>query len=737
MAAGIAPDISGNTSINFPLTRVDESNTVLYQLQNIGDCVLLLDGFEIVGPGGLDFSVVSDFSEQIIPPQSSLDISIEFSPSTPDFRIATLQIFSNAGDEPFGIILQGNGEGVGLISVSPADSLDFGAVCLDSTETRFLTVRNIGSADLNIDALIFSNGAYSSNLEEESIAVGDSAELAIQFTPNAENDFPATVTIISSDPDTGNYDIALSGSGIVPGIGGAPTLNFSLTRVGQSDTQSYQLFNVGACDLVLGDIQIVGNNNGDFSIVSEIGEEIIPPQSFLNISIDFSPSAAGSHTAALQIFSNAGEGPFEVVLQGTGESVPEIVVAPTDLDFGEVCLDSTSSIFITISNIGTADLVIDSLRFSSSTFSSLARDVSIVSDNSTQIEILFSPDVADNIINDDRITAELFENAVIVSNDPDSANYEIALNGAGIAPDISGNTSINFPLTRVGESNTVLYQLQNSGDCVLLLDGFEIVGPGGLDFSVVSDFSEQIILPQSSLDISIEFSPSIPDFRIATLQIFSNAGDEPFGIILQGNGEGVGLISVSPADSLDFGAVCLDSTETRFLTVRNIGSADLNIDALIFSNGAYSSNLEEESIAVGDSAELAIQFTPNAENDFPETVTIISSDPDTGNYDIALSGSGIVPAIGGAPTLNFSLTRVGQSDTQSYQLFNVGACDLVLGDIQIAGNNNGDFSIVSEIGEEIIPPQSFLNISIDFSPSAAGSRTAALQIFSNAGEGPL
>ena len=737
--AGIAPDISGNTSINFPLTRVGESNTVLYQLQNIGDCVLLLDGFEIVGPGGLDFSVVSDFSEQIIPPQSSLDISIEFSPSTPDFRIAVLQIFSNAGDEPFGVTLQGNGEGVGLISVSPADSLDFGAVCIDSTETRFLTVRNIGSADLNIDALIFSNGAYSSNVEEESLAVGDSAELAIQFTPNAENDFPETVTIISSDPDTGNYDIALSGSGIVPEISGDTLIVFNTTRVGEADTVLYLLSNVSDCALQLDGFVITGTNDTDFPIIFGDQNSPIAPNSSREFGLRFSPSDDDLRTATLEITSNdPNNNPFLITLEGEGLRVPQIVVSPVELDFGEVCVDSTGSALLNVSNIGTADLVIDSLRFSASSFSSLAKNITISPESSEQIEVFFAPSVADDFINDDRIAGEFLESAVIVNDDPDNGEFIVPLGGIGIASKIAGESQIDFNETILGESDTTIYQLQNSSDCVLVLDSLKIVADANQGFLIAGDFSGIIIPPRSSGNLELIFSPSVQGQHTATLQIFSNVDntdDNPSEVELSGIGQGVAMIEVIPADSLEFSAVCVDSTTVFFLSVNNVGTGDLVIDSLAFSDSVYTSSVDSLVIVPGNTAELAIIFAPDTVQNFPAIATIVSNDSDTGPYEIALMGSGIVPEISGITLVTFGTLHVDGADTVttsiSYTLSNVGDCALQLNNLLITGENATNFRIVSDNPDTPIAPMNSLIFELEFSASSPDEYEAELMIISN------
>ena len=184
------------------------------------------------------------------------------------------------------------------------------------------------------------------------------------FAPNAEQDFPATATIVSNAADTNNYQITLNGNGIVPEISGNTLVTFDTTRVGEADTVLYVLSNASDCALRLDNFVIIDPNASNFEIISGNQNVPIAPNSSRTFGLEFMPSDSGFRTATLEISSNdLNNDPFVVTLEGNGARVATIAVSPNSLNFGEVCLDSTGSEILTISNIGTADLVIDSLRF--------------------------------------------------------------------------------------------------------------------------------------------------------------------------------------------------------------------------------------------------------------------------------------------------------------------------------------------------------------------------------------
>ena len=717
---GITPAIAGVSQVIFTSTQVGKSDTVSYQLSNTGACDLLVDSLVIVGSQSSDFSVAGNFNGAVIAVGASLELPLVFSPSDPDLRNATLQIFNNDPDaNPFNVSLTGNGIRVAVISVSLA-SLNFGDVCLDSSAIERLTVFNIGTDNLVIDLLNFDDPAFTNTAREITIVPGDSAFFDIGFAPTAERTYSGIATIVNNDPDNGLLGVPLNGSGVAPEISGAGEVVFAATQVGASDTVIYTVSNIGVCDLRFDDVVISGIHSGDFSVAPFSLTPPLAPGASRDMTLVFAPTDSGVRTASLTISNNdPANNPFIVSLIGGGARRALISISPASLNFGDVCLDSIGTSVLTVRNDGTADLSITSLTFSEPSFSSATGQVQIDPGESAAITVLFNPD-----------TESAFSGTLtIASNAADSSSYEVSLNGVGVAPEISGAGEVTFSTTRVGETDIATYQLSNLGPCPLRLDSLVISGAHAIDFAVVpGDLSP--LPPNSSRDLLLTFAPSDSGVRTATLSIFNNdPAANPFTVNLSGNGERVAVISVSPA-SLDFGDVCLDSTGIEFLTIRNDGTADLAITSLTFSDAAFGSSAGPLQIVPGGSAQIEMTFFPDAAGAFNGMLTIASNAADSSSYEVSLSGIGVTPAISGASQIVFSQTQLGNADTVSYFLTNTGVCDLRLDSLVIGGVHVSDFAVVSGTLNSV-PPNASRELVLSFAPSDSGVRIGTLSIFNN------
>lgn len=99
-------------------------------------------------------------------------------------------------------------------------------------------------------------------------------------------------------------------------------------------------------------------------------------------------------------------------------------------------------------------------------------------------------------------------------------------------------------------------------------------------------------------------------------------------------------ISVS-RDALGFGFVTIGTSGSNSLVISNEGNGLLEISGFIFTSDEYSSTTELPfSIEGGGSLEVYFEFSPNGVGQSNETLTIISNDPNTPQYEILLTGTG-------------------------------------------------------------------------------------------------
>lgn len=104
-------------------------------------------------------------------------------------------------------------------NISTISTLNFGQVKIEYDSTRTFNVLNNGLDTLIISALNITGdfSVIGTNLPI-TIPAGGNSNLSVKFSPTSLGTQSGTLTIVSNDPDTPNYLIALSGEGIRPTV---------------------------------------------------------------------------------------------------------------------------------------------------------------------------------------------------------------------------------------------------------------------------------------------------------------------------------------------------------------------------------------------------------------------------------------------------------------------------------------------------------------------------------------
>ncbi len=206
--------------------------------------------------------------------------------------------------------------------------------------------------------------------------------------------------------------------------------------------------------------------------------------------------------------------------------------------------------------------------------------------------------------------------------------------------------------------------------------------------------------------------------------------------------------SLTPA-SVDFGSVTPGTTSAaQAVTVTNTGQAPLTISS-IGDTGANAADFAQTSacpiapatLAAGGTCSISVTFTPSASG--AEAATLQVADDAPGSPQGVLltgTGSGGPPAVTIAPaSLPFGNQTVGTaSAAQTVAITSSGGTALVISSIGISGPDATSFtqSSTCPIGPATLAVNASCSVSVTFSPSATGARSATLQIADNAGGSP-
>lgn len=444
-------DITANPRYhNFGTVPPGSSMEYTFTIHNYGERECIVSSTSISGSG--DFTIVSGGGSFTMPHHSDRDLVVRFTPSSEGSKSATISMDSNDPlDDPFVLSVSGTGLLVTmpLILVSPTTT-GFGSVAVGSHKDATITVRNTGTADLQVTNTVLGGDDPEyfhiiSGGGPFTVPPGGTQYVVVRFAPTLETWARDWEAFLRIESNASNKMINLEGRSGIPKMVvsdrnhdfGEVVLNTPTTWVFTIENEGWEVLNVN-------EISIRGENFSEFAVTGGQAPLRVWRNYPDEVRITFQPVSIGEKNAEIIIISDDPNDPREkIVLTGVGvegldPGQPDIVLSSQALDFGEVSADSSAVKNLLVINNGEADLDVFSMSISGNEgFSAawLASDketaMAITSDADTMtiaagdteyVAVTFSPDT----------TGEQQAILALQSNDPDQETVEVSLAGTGI-----------------------------------------------------------------------------------------------------------------------------------------------------------------------------------------------------------------------------------------------------------------------------------------------------------------
>jgi hypothetical protein len=296
-------------------------------------------------------------------------------------------------------------------------------------------------------------------------------------------------------------------------------------------------------------------------------------------------------------------------------------------------------------------------------------------------------------------------------------------------------TSLTFGTqTRGTTSPAQTVTLTNTGTASLTLSGIK----ASASFSQ-SNTCKPSVAAGASCTISVAFTPGTNGTVSGTITITDNATGSPQSVPLTGTGT---IASLSPS-SVNFGNQAAGSTSpAQVVTMTNVGLAVLKVSAVTIQGANPSDFLQTNNcatVAAGATCAINVSFAPAATGTFTGTVNVSLSSSAVSPIPATLTGTGT----NSAPTITLSpqsLTFSNQglqtlSAVQNVTLTNTSAVALSITSIAIGGANAGDFLQSNTCGSSVAAGAT-CSVSIQFQPTALGTRSGSLSVTDNASGSP-
>lgn len=264
-------------------------------------------------------------------------------------------------------------------------------------------------------------------------------------------------------------------------------------------------------------------------------------------------------------------------------------------------------------------------------------------------------------------------------------------NPLGLVKSVSLVGPLVFPSTNVGDTATLLLNIENTGTDVLNVTGISL--PSGFSGS----FSGTIPV-NGSVPVLITFAPTDAIDYEGVLTVASDATSGTTTLPISGTGIGSTKI-IQLGGFLNFLRVGLSFSLTSALTITNNGNATLNISSITaptdFSVGSFPST-----VAPGATANVIITFHPTA-SIVRDGNIVVTSDATAGSGVILVQGTGLSGSftptdprvfITDLGTLQFGAQPVGSPITGTLRIENKTSATLTVVGITLPTGFSGSFS---------------------------------------------
>ncbi len=237
--------------------------------------------------------------------------------------------------------------------------------------------------------------------------------------------------------------------------------------------------------------------------------------------------------------------------------------------FGEVCLQRSTDLTLTINNSGFATLLIWSITSSNAEFlipNVAVYPLAVAPGESIEVPIRFKPTVAGpagatiTIFSNDLFSPE----KVIVTGTGATPRLVVGIADSGNFGDVCRNSFRDEPLI-----------VNNAGACTLLIQAItssspEFIPPQILAYPIA-------VAAGASVELPIRFQPNVLGGAVGVITVNTNAGTQ--SIRVSGNAP-AGKLAVTGSNF--FGAVKACCTEERTLSICNVGDCKLNVTGVSF-----------------------------------------------------------------------------------------------------------------------------------------------------------
>jgi len=171
-------------------------------------------------------------------------------------------------------------------------------------------------------------------------------------------------------------------------------IDFKAVVVGEKNSQTLQVSNIGAEPLSLDAVRVAGQA---FTLSAANTPRVLPAGKSLRLSLFFAPRTSAPAEGSLVIISSDLHAPVVVPLAGSGEkAAPALQLSPKTLNFGSLPVHHSSTQTVTLKNTGNVPLSLATIISPGAAFSitGLSAGTTLQPDQKLEFKVTFHPSAA-------------------------------------------------------------------------------------------------------------------------------------------------------------------------------------------------------------------------------------------------------------------------------------------------------------------------------------------------------
>ncbi len=607
------------------------------------------------------------------------------------------------------------------------DTLDFGEICINSTDTM-----NYKAVNLSMDKVTFTAPDVITNKDKFTSWLTSGAEAdpndtvyyKVAFTAQ-EGTFGTMVYVRISDCPDITDSIYVTGTGVKAEltISGLPSDTIDLGDICSGDTKGFE-FTVNNKSIVPVNINVGAETGQAVVSLAFAGTNPLESNDRGTVKVTATPVKEGPFLYKGYIYTTDCGGYRDTIfVKGKGVA-GKLSFTPREVDFGEVKVGNSATQAVTLKNIGTGVVYIQQLNEPGLPFTVTGAvpqpPVFLNPGDSIQLTISYVPN------NDQEHRDTLYANGLVTSG-ACAADTLLPLRGQGIKSLVELDTNLlDFGLIKNCHTKKDSVHIRNVGTASIDITAHQVTGTDNKYFKLLqSPTLAHTLKPGGSYTYIVEFDPgsSADGDKSAALEI-TTADNSVYVVTLKGSNEG---LNVTIPSSLIFNSGPIGSPQQKVITAVNNGNFDAHLVKVVSSNPKVTVTPSQDvTIPAKGSTDFTVTMAMDVAGPVEAGLQFIFDSHCDDTLETKVSGVVLDGNLSYNSSIDYGIVAPCRDSVMTLTIANTGETPIELRTMAIQGTDAALFSFVTPFTPTTIAVDSTYSIDILFDPSntSDGVKTA-------------